>query len=241
MTRRGLVGMVVSWIVFTGAASAVGATSKNQCIECHKDPAFRVQNKKLYDYYQEYEKSLHGLLEVSCDECHGGDPTARKLAVAHTGVMEAVSYTRIPATCGRCHQAQEQAYSGSKHAEILKETGMAPNCVTCHGSMDMDFVLTSMVENACRFCHNQQTQNHPEVPDRAEYILNQVNTIKGYKSFVFKYSDDPALHDEIRDEYIDLTRAWHAFDLSTVGPKATALLDHLRQEKVKIIKARHNQ
>jgi hypothetical protein len=233
--------MVLSWIVFAGAAVAAGAPQASQCIECHKDPAFRVQNKKLYDYYQEYEKSLHGLLEIDCEECHGGDAGTRQLPVAHAGVMKAVSYGQIPVTCGRCHQAQEQAYGGSKHAAVMQETGMAPNCVTCHGSMDMDFVLTSMVENACRFCHNQQTQNHPEVPDRAEFILNQVNTIKGYKSFVFKYSDDEVLQERIRSEYIELTRAWHAFDLDNVGPKATALLDRLRAEKARIIKARHGR
>ena len=40
-----------------GEASA--ADAPNSCVECHGNPDFLVTAKKLFDYYQEWEISIH--------------------------------------------------------------------------------------------------------------------------------------------------------------------------------------
>jgi len=220
-----------------GAALAV----EDECENCHSSAALRVQNKKLYDYYQNYLNSMHGLAGLSCADCHGGDSTTQDFEIAHAGVMDRVRFDHIPETCGECHDEQMENFVQSDHYQILMDKGTAPNCVTCHGSMDMDFFFTSLVRTTCQFCHNQQSGTAPDVPDRAEYILNKINIIKGYRGLVRKYADDPQLVREIDDSYRRLTGHWHLFDFEQVETETEYLFDLLRREKAKAIKKKRDK
>lgn len=233
-----LVGLLLGGLATIVAADAVPDDS---CIECHQSPSYRVENKKLFEYYQRYESSVHGLLGVGCADCHGGDPDSRDADVAHVGVMESVNYLNIPATCGSCHETQWQSFRESRHYEVLKGEGGAPNCVTCHGSMDVDIYFVSIVKNTCVACHNLETKNGPELPAQAEHILSQINVIKGYKVFVEKYSDDPKKMAEIVESYDRVTHHWHEFDLHQVEVETEHLIRMLREEKTKAIKNRRKQ
>ena len=226
----------------SAAATAVAdAPPDDTCVECHKAPSYRVENKKLYDYYQRYQSSVHGLLGVACADCHGGDPESHDADIAHVGVMEKVNYRNIPATCGDCHETQWQSFRESKHYELLKGKGGAPNCVTCHGSMDVDIYFASIVKNTCVACHNLETKNGPEIPAEAEHILSQINLVKGYKGFVTKYSDDAEVMREIGESYERVTHYWHEFDLHQVGVETEHLMRVLREEKTKAIKKKRTR
>ena len=80
-----------------------GPAVTRACLECHKDPDFRVKHPKLFNYYQEFESSVHGVAGLDCIDCHGGDAEATDSDGIHKGVLEPVRFDRIPDTCGSCH------------------------------------------------------------------------------------------------------------------------------------------
>lgn len=213
-----------------------GTARASECIECHSSPMYKVQNPKLFKYYENYRNSVHGIAGISCEDCHGGDTTSRDLELAHAGVMEMVRFDRIPATCGDCHEVQRDNFVESDHYRTLNQDGTAPNCVTCHGAMEVDFIYAGHVKNTCLFCHNLQSGTSPDVPDRAEYVLSKINIIKGYKSFVATNSKDKQLVAEIEADYEELTSYWHNFELTVVTEKTEELLDKLRAAKGQAMK-----
>ncbi len=219
-------------------ALVAGSALADRCETCHAKPEFKIQHKKLFDYYSEFQTSVHGVIGIGCVDCHGGDESSDDMTLAHEGVMDRVHYDRIPTTCGECHETQRDAFKGSKHFGILEDEGLAPNCVTCHGAMEMDFIFAGRVKTTCQFCHNLQTGTAPGVPDRAEYILNKINIIKGYKSFVALHGSDPEQVRTVKAAYGELTAYWHCFDFDQVEAATDELLATLRKAKAEALQAR---
>ncbi|HET58620.1 MAG TPA: hypothetical protein ENN35_09300, partial [Deltaproteobacteria bacterium] len=58
-----------------------------------------------YDFLDEDE---HG--QISCEECHGGDPKSDDFEAAHEGVVRDPSYPDPVRTCGECHVAGEDGH-----------------------------------------------------------------------------------------------------------------------------------
>ncbi len=229
--------LVLALLVLAGAGSmTVPPAFSSVCVECHRNPIFKVQHKKLYDYYLEFQDSVHGLAGLDCSDCHGGDATTEDMDRAHAGVLDPVRYDHIPATCGRCHDDQYQAFVTSDHYRILEDKGTAPNCVTCHGAMEMDFIFASRVKNTCMFCHNQQSGNAPDIPDRADYILSKINIIKGYRGFVETNAKDRALVARLGRRYCELSANWHRFDLDQVEVETQKLLVDYRTAKAQAVR-----
>ena len=203
----------------------------DECLKCHGQSGFKVQQKQLYDYVQDFNQSIHGLAGLGCSDCHGGDDKTRDIDRAHVGVKEKVRFDNIPATCGSCHEDQLKGFSQSNHFTILMDDGTAPNCVTCHGAMDMDFIFSSRVRNTCVICHNTETGTAPDVPDRAEKVLSQINIIKGYKSFVTAHLKDKKKVREIETGYTRLSEHWHNFRIDDIEKETNNLLGELRKAK----------
>lgn len=218
------------------AGSAAPPAAATECMDCHSSPSFKVQHKSLFDYYIDFRDSVHGLAGLDCSDCHGGDPNTTDSAKAHAGVRERVRYDRIPETCGACHENQKEAFVTSDHYRILEDTGTAPNCVTCHGAMEMDFIFAGRVKSTCAFCHNMESGNNPEIPDRADYILSKINIIKGYRSFVETNGKDRELVAELDRSYEELSAKWHRFDLSSVEQDAKELLGRYRSAKAQAVR-----
>jgi Cytochrome c554 and c-prime len=107
------------------AAAEAPADQKDSCVDCHRNPDFLVQNKKLYDYYRDWQLSIHRQQDVTCSDCHGGNPEFSDKARAHGGEVgeegrnNAVNFRNIPDTCGQCHDEFLEAYLGSKHFKHL--------------------------------------------------------------------------------------------------------------------------
>ena len=213
----------------------------DECYECHKAREFKVTNKKLYDYNLDFEISVHGVAELDCTDCHGGQSGTKDPDKAHQGVLEPVRYDNIPATCGSCHEDQYEAFTGSHHYQLLEKDGSAPNCVTCHGSMDMDFIFASRVKNTCQFCHNLESGTLPEIPDQADFILSKINIIKGYKSYVQQHLADEDLKLKLSVDFDNLTAKWHSFDLDTVEEDTRELLGNYRKAKAQAMKDRKHE
>jgi len=231
MTRTGPVALLFVLLLATPAVA-------EECAECHRSPSFKVQHKALFDYYNDYQNSVHGVAGVGCTDCHGGTGDTEDLAKAHEGVLDPVRYDRIPETCGSCHAEQKDAFVTSEHFRRLESEGTAPNCVTCHGAMDMDFILASRVRNTCTFCHNQESGTLPGVPDQAEYILGKINVMKGYRTFVNTHLQDKDQAADLDGRYYELTAKWHRFDLDAIEGETKDLLGDYRKAKAEAVKDR---
>ncbi|HQT93417.1 MAG TPA: TSUP family transporter [Thermoanaerobaculaceae bacterium] len=94
---------------------------------------------------------------LACGECHRSgsrpDPDDR---------VSPVSAGDVPATCGRCHQAQLAAYQASSHGRgAAAGEALAPTCVSCHGSHtvlpvgpDAASTFAGRISLTCARCHD---------------------------------------------------------------------------------------
>ncbi len=210
------------------------------CVDCHENPKLKVTNPKLFYYFEDFQSSVHGVAELDCVDCHGGDPQTTDMDQAHAGVLDPVAFDKIPATCGQCHEQQHETFVTSEHYRILENDGTAPNCVTCHGAMEMDFIFVTRVKNTCSFCHNLETGTLPAVPDQADYVLNKINIMKGYRSFVNTHAADRVQVKNLDASYKDLISRWHRFELDEVERDTKVLLGDYRKAKAQAMKDRRD-
>lgn len=240
-------GFALFFLGISAMASYAIEPSTDTCVTCHQNPDFMVTNKKLYDYFQTWRASIHGQEDVTCVDCHGGNPKAEKKNDAHGDAMSAsnsgsmVNFKNIPVTCGECHNDLLAAYRTSRHFSELIEKDQVktgPNCVTCHGSLNSKKLTVNSVRDVCQNCHNEKTKNHPGIPVKAEMLLNDFNAIRGYERFIQKRAD-PEMAIEIRKIFnpkkVELAELWHSFDLEKIE-KATANLLEFAKEKRELIK-----
>ncbi len=157
----------------SGRAAKVKKT-ENSCVDCHsKLPSSSFVGVKSHDW----KGSIHQKHGVTCDKCHGGNPSAMDEREAHAGVMGSsnpqsrVYYKNIPSTCGRCHGAEFYNFIQSYHFKKLEAAGKGPNCVTCHGSMVTSILTPDDIANVCDRCHNERIGIFPYVPQKAKAVL----------------------------------------------------------------------
>ena len=257
------------------ASPAAGApepkAAANSCVTCHADPDFLVTRPRLYEYFQDWQQSLHAREAVSCSDCHGGRPEAAGKSEAHAGALgedeaeSAVNFANIPATCGGCHGDIEDAYRESKHFEHLvalqKEAKVVPaakgakhatngndkqgpSCVTCHRSMNTLVLDVTTVEAACSRCHNEKRDNHPEVPEAARQALNRFLSIDRLHRYVAVRMDPAASRpflEGIDQEVEELQVQWHTFDLERIETATRRILEQLQRQRDEIRAARDAQ
>ena len=233
-TRYLLTSLMV--LVFSGASP--GPVVADACVECHKNPDFRTQNKKLYDYYNDWIVSTHNKAGVSCADCHGGDPNTDAAEKAHDGGFlpsnpnSQVHYKKLPATCGKCHEAAYQQFTRSRHYKALMSEEQAPHCATCHGSINSKVYYTSIVEPTCKSCHNGKRADLPNIADQAEEILQRLNIAKAYMGWTelyYKTKHWPAGIDAYKSEYQAIAGAWHRFKLTQTDQESAELLSRLKE------------
>jgi hypothetical protein len=223
--------------------SASAADVEDSCVDCHRNPDFLVQNKKLYDYFLDWQLSVHREYEVSCSDCHGGNPELADKKKAHGAEVgeeqqaSAVNFKNIPDTCGQCHDDFHDAYLESNHFEHLvkaKQEKQGPNCVTCHGSMNTTVLDVTTVEAACARCHNEETDNHPEIPNDARLILNKFLSIdRFYRYMTHRLEPDAkkAFFEDADPRIEALAVRWHTFDLEKIEEETRELVDFMKQKR----------
>lgn len=227
--------VMLSVLLIMGLSKAPAA-DKDSCLDCHKDEAFRVQNKMLYDYFQNWKDSIHDLAGVTCADCHGGNPSKEDIKSAHKGNFsplssaERASYKLIPDRCGACHEEVLKNFRESGHFTALVKEGAGPHCVTCHGSMNAEVYYTSVVARACQECHNEYTKNRPEVVGEADKILQRINVSRAMRNWVSIYYAEKAPDDvsEINTLYSDVADSWHQFKFTELDGKSEELLSRLK-------------
>jgi len=219
MTPAGAV-LVVTALLMPQAPS--GRAAPNACVTCHERlPATTAGGHS----FQDWRASPHGRAGATCDKCHGGNPAAANAEAAHQGVYSSresrslVYYTRIPATCGSCHQPELEFFSHSRHYNQLVTTGRGPNCVTCHGSMAIQVLSPGDMENTCSACHNAERGLPSTAPVAARYLLVLLRQVE----FGIDVSErlaarrDAAVHLRQARETMQRAReGWHSFALGIV-------------------------
>jgi len=236
-----------------GAADAAPtvAEKKDSCIACHGDPSFLVTNKKLYDYFRQWQASVHRQEGVTCDECHGGRPDAPDKETAHDGGVGAsdpqsgVYYKNVVDTCGSCHDDILEGFLTSNHYEHLekKDEKQGPTCVTCHGSINVEILNVNSVEAACARCHNDETENHPELPAKARDVLNRFLSIHRFYRYVSVHAgpeEAKAFFARFDPRMEALSVTWHTFDLDKIDAGTAEVLRMVKEERDRLRQRREN-
>jgi len=89
----------------------------------------------------------------------------------------------------------------------------------------------------CQRCHNEETQNHPELPAKANDILDRFHKINSYYRYIGSHSDptDIQAFFAVMDKRIrELSVLWHTFDLPTIDKETRFILDLLKAKSVEV-------
>ena len=79
--------------------------AKNQCVECHKNDKVK-KTEYVSHSFADWAQSPHGKSGVTCEACHGGQPTETDPSKAHQGVLRStksdspVYYKNLPEPIG---------------------------------------------------------------------------------------------------------------------------------------------
>jgi hypothetical protein len=234
--------LLAGLLVWPGGAATQG-DAEDSCVECHANADFLVTNKKLYDYFQDWELSVHKQEDVTCSDCHGGNPGRAGKDAAHGGNVgeaepgSAVNFQNIPNTCGECHDDVYQGYRQSPHFEHLvkkRQEKQGPNCVTCHGSINSAILNVNTVQNVCQKCHNEETGNHPEIPEKAKTILGKFLSIHRFYRYIGVRGDPvetKKFFGDVNRQVYRLSANWHTFDIDKVEEETRALLAMLKERR----------
>ncbi|HET6671563.1 MAG TPA: cytochrome c3 family protein [Pyrinomonadaceae bacterium] len=176
-------GRATTLLLFAGALIVVSAVNsaaqnKSSCIECHT----RLEGK-IGDPARSIKDDIHLSRGLSCNDCHGGDPTQDDKVAAkdpRKGYLGRPRTVDIPAFCGKCHNDasfmkkfnpalrvdQEKEYASSVHGKLLR-TGneKVATCISCHGvhgiraiSDALSSVYPLNVADTCAKCHSESAR-----------------------------------------------------------------------------------
>jgi hypothetical protein len=249
--RADLVTPGVAAVLFLALGSlappgSAAAEAKNQCEECHSNPDFLVQNRQLYDYYQEWSVSIHRQEDVSCEDCHGGNSETSNKDKAHGDGVSAsdpssgIYYKNVPDTCGTCHEEILEGFRTSDHFEQVaakKDEQQGPTCITCHGSIDSEILNVNTVSDACARCHNAESDNHPDNPEKARAILHRFLSIhRFYRYIAIRAEPDEAraFFEKIDPRMTQLSVTWHTFDLDEIDAGTADMLTEMKAKRDEI-------
>jgi nitrate/TMAO reductase-like tetraheme cytochrome c subunit len=126
---------------------------ENLCISCHASDKMKPEFQNIVEAWQ---ASWHAQNNISCEHCHGGDPKDAALSMSRQrGFVGVPSAQAVPEFCGKCHIGILSNYLESGHGKALKASQKAPNCVTCHGSHNIQQASINIInEQLCTKCHS---------------------------------------------------------------------------------------
>ena len=151
-------------------------------LECHTSTLMKFAQSN----YEQWTNSKHALFNVTCDNCHGGNPNSNIKEQAHVGVLldsdpnSSVFYRNVPQTCGKCHIEELKNFKDSAHYQRLQALRQAPACDTCHVPHEFKVLNTSQFHDLCSQCHNINMKIAPsDAPDKAIAALEDADKLKG--------------------------------------------------------------
>ena len=214
------------------------AFKDNSCVGCHSKD---LKSSEQSNRYLEWHLSRHMQMVVSCDKCHGGDPTTDKKEKSHVGVLKSddvksrTHALNLPQTCASCHEPITSAFTGSTHFQKLKAAGIGPTCATCHQHMASTVAsFPPDAANLCAQCHGVErdvlpkrddiqagAQTAMEAIDRANGIVIWANGLMdAAKERKVNVAAEEAELAAVKTMLADSKAKWHTFTL--VGVRETA-------------------
>lgn len=124
------------------------------CIECH---ASMQDQPKVYQPVEKWRGSVHAKNGISCNGCHGGDPTImdEDAMSPDKGFKDISKPEAIPDFCGACHLGVKEDYLASAHGKALGRGG--PQCATCHGAHGIQLASPQLINpKSCTRCHSYE-------------------------------------------------------------------------------------
>ncbi|HET6420086.1 MAG TPA: multiheme c-type cytochrome [Geobacteraceae bacterium] len=135
-------------VIFNFALISAASGQDTVCIQCHGSLPGRLgEPVKLW------RQSIHASNGISCNNCHGGDPSDMSAAMSPArGFLGKPKEMEIPGFCGRCHIGVKEDYLDSAHGRALGRGG--PQCVTCHSNHHVVAATPDLINpQDCARCH----------------------------------------------------------------------------------------
>ena len=190
---------------------------RNVCIDCHTSDLMKEDYRTIP---AEWRKSVHYQNEVSCQNCHGGDPKdAARSMKPESGFVGVPKPKMVPEFCGKCHIGIKENYLESGHAKALLTTGRGPNCVTCHHSHDIQKASINIInENLCGLCHSYDRAREMKAALLlTEQQINRLDRdLKTLKAGLIATQDEEKVLFQTQAEYRTL---FHTADVKLVQAK----------------------
>lgn len=195
-------------------------------LECHASTI----DKFAKSNYEQWTRSKHAMFNVTCNNCHGGDPSSEVKETAHKEVLRSseynssVFYRNVPDTCGKCHKAQLDQFIDSLHYQKLKALKQAPTCDTCHGPHEFKILNSTEFEELCSSCHNNEMKIAPDIPEKAVKAIENAQALKmeiGKAESAIKRAKQQGINIAVAQKELDNAKAiqdnlpilWHSFNL----------------------------
>lgn len=220
-------------LVLAGVLAPAYGEEKNQCVSCHETERLPISLGHSFD---EWRVSEHGRVNITCEKCHGGDPSAVEAQQAHVGVLPAsdpksrVHTTHIAETCGACHQAELAAYSKTVHAKQVREQQRGATCFTCHGSMAISLPSPAELKARCTVCHEKPVGAQTALALLASVkislhrVQRTLRMLEPTKATADWYKDVAARFHDMERRYAGISLRWHAFDTAQTASESRELL-----------------
>ncbi|MEJ2314067.1 MAG: cytochrome c3 family protein [Nitrospirota bacterium] len=204
---------------------------ESSCIACHTSDGMKEEYK---DIPEQWRMSWHYQNDVSCHDCHGGDEKDASLAMSHKrGFVGVPTNTEVPDFCGKCHIRILKLYRKSGHGEVLARTGNGPNCVTCHGSHNIQKASINIInEQRCTQCHSYERAKQMK---QALFLVE--NQLVSMENDLVRLKASGALPEEMGKSFFntqaEFRTLFHAIDVDLIKDRTDEFTDRLAEIEVK--------
>ena len=223
--------LITALMIFfvTPAMSAQGGKGQEEtvCLGCHDSDMMKPELRSIPS---EWRKSWHYQNDVSCHNCHGGDPKDADTAMSREkGFVGKPGYTEVPQFCGKCHIGILKNYLEGGHGKALQSTQSGPNCVTCHGSHGIQKANIDIInEERCTQCH---TYERAKTMKQALFLTEKkireveegIKTLK--KAGVFTEDQEKTLF----NTEAEFRTLFHSVDVSLIKDRTDGFIKKLDQ------------
>jgi len=110
------------------------------------------------------EDENHG--DITCAECHGGNPADPDWVTAHDGVVKDPSFPDPSEVCGQCHEEESENFGTSLHANLAPYYKMIGARANPDGKVPAE--VKGHMKNHCSACHSSCGQCHISRPTSVE-------------------------------------------------------------------------
>lgn len=192
------------------------------CFNCHETIAAKPGRPARL-----HLTGAHYRAGVTCQDCHGGDPTAQEDKQAHDeskGWLKAAKFdlAAMNERCGKCHQQEVETFNKSKHIHDYENVRKL-NCATCHTSHQAGAPTRNMSwGKTCNECHS--LEDVPDLPKELVAMMASQDEVHArlrklrYKLFNMPYpADVMEPYRQVRQLSADLVHATRAKQSQAVG------------------------